>query len=107
MTRSFAASLRLAAVMLALLVVPSLAFAQAPPAPPVIPAPQVEIVPAPPPGPVAMVWRPGHWHWDGVRYVWLPGRYVRAPYPAAVWVEGHWVLRHHGWVWVGGHWGRA
>jgi hypothetical protein len=109
MTRSFAASLRLGALLLALLATPTLALAQgAPPAPPAIPAPQVEIVPAPPaPGPVAVVWRPGHWHWDGVRYVWLPGRYVHAPYAAAVWVEGHWVLRHRGWVWVGGHWARA
>lgn len=29
-----------------------------------------------------------------------------APYPAAVWVKGHWAWRHRrgGYVWVPGHW---
>jgi hypothetical protein len=40
------------------------AAAQTPPSPaPVIPTPQVEVVPAVPPG--AWVWRPGHWRWNG------------------------------------------
>jgi hypothetical protein len=27
-----------------------------------------------------------------------------APYPAAVWVRGHWGWRHGGYVWIPGHW---
>lgn len=30
------------------------------------------------------VWTPGYWSWDGARYVWVPGRYVVAPFPDAV-----------------------
>jgi WXXGXW repeat (2 copies) len=36
------------------------------------PAPIVETVPAPPVA--GYVWRSGYWSWNGVRYVWLPGR---------------------------------
>lgn len=31
---------------------------------------------APAPG---MVWLEGSWHWDGVEYVWIPGRWETAP----------------------------
>jgi hypothetical protein len=68
----------------------------APPAPIVEPVP-----PVPAPG---YSWRPGYWAWDGVKYVWVPGTYVVAPYPNAVWAGGHWVPRRHGWVWADGHW---
>jgi hypothetical protein len=66
------------------------------------PAPVVEPVPAPPA--VGYVWRAGYWRWDGVRYAWIPGVYVRAPRLGATWVPGHWIARRRGWVWVGGHW---
>ena len=46
---------------------------EAPPPPPP-PARVVERVPPPPPGYYA--WRPGHWRWNGYRYVWVPGHYV-------------------------------
>jgi hypothetical protein len=39
------------------------------------PAPRVEYRPAPPPYPV--VWVRGYWHWNGYRYVWIPGHYRR------------------------------
>jgi len=39
------------------------------------PPPRVEYRPAPPPYPV--VWVRGHWHWNGYRYVWIPGHYRR------------------------------
>ncbi|HTJ62588.1 MAG TPA: hypothetical protein VL899_02160 [Alphaproteobacteria bacterium] len=68
------------------------------------PAPMVEAVPV---APVAgYIWRPGHWRWNGVRYVWIRGRYVAPPYVGAVWVPGHWGPRGPGWVWIGGHWRR-
>jgi len=66
------------------------------------PAPIVEPVPAPPV--VGYAWRPGHWRWNGVRYVWLPGRYMAPPRVGAVWMAGHWSARAAGWVWVPGHW---
>ena len=66
------------------------------------PALQAEIVP-PVPGP-GWAWRPGYWRWNGVRYVWVGGRYLRGPRAGAVWVAGHWAERPRGWVWVPGHW---
>jgi hypothetical protein len=68
------------------------------------PPPVVEALPAPPaPG---YVWQPGYWAWNGVQYVWVPGRYVVAPFSGAVWIPGHW-LGHGGvWEWRAGHWRR-
>ena len=42
-----------------------------------VPAPIVEAVPPPPAA--AYVWRPGHWRWNGFRYVWIRGHYVIRP----------------------------
>ena len=68
------------------------------------PRPIVEIRPtAPRPG---WVWRPGYHHWNGHRYVWVRGRWVRPPYRNAVWSEGRWNHEHRGWYWVPGHWAR-
>jgi len=40
------------------------------------PAPPPVIVETPPPPPRAhMVWRPGHWRWNGRRWIWRPGHY--------------------------------
>lgn len=54
-----------------------------PPPPPVIvgpPPPPAPIVEAVPPPPAAFyVWRPGHWRWNGFRYVWIRGHYVARP----------------------------
>jgi len=66
------------------------------------PAPVVE-TPPPPPAPQA-VWTPGYWSWNGVRYVWVPGRYVVPPFPGAVWIGGRWVAHGPAWVWVDGRW---
>lgn len=41
------------------------------------PAPLPEIAPAAPaPG---MIWVAGAWHYDGVQYVWVPGRWESPP----------------------------
>jgi len=72
------------------------------------PAPQVEVVPAPPvarPN-VYWVWQPGYWRWNGRRYHWIPGHYVRAPRAAAVWLPGQWVFVGGRYVWRPGHWQR-
>ncbi|HVY16257.1 MAG TPA: hypothetical protein VHB27_13615 [Rhodopila sp.] len=79
------------------------AIAQPPPGYAPIPPPRHEVVPPPPPG-GRVVWEPGHWHWDGVRYVWIGGHYVeRRP---GHWVPGHWVWapRQGRWVWAPAHW---
>lgn len=69
---------------------------------PPIPPPQYERAPPPPPG--AFIWQPGHWRWNGYRYVWFPGRYVpRGPHYGHF-VPGHWSMRHGQWVWVPQHW---
>jgi hypothetical protein len=82
--------------------------AQAQPAPPPlpygpIPAPRVEVVPVPPPG-RRVVWEPGHWHWNGIRYVWIGGRYIPFRRRYVHYVPGAWVWRGR-WVWVPAHWG--
>ncbi len=50
------------------------------------------------------VWEPGHWHWEGRRYVWFEGHYVpvRAEYHR--YVPGIWVQRGPRWEWVPAHW---
>jgi WXXGXW repeat (2 copies) len=78
------------------------------------PTPPALVAPAPPPGPEAeipppapspsYVWEPGHWSWNGVQYLWQPGRYVERPAVSATYVPGHWEQQANGWVWVEGRW---
>jgi hypothetical protein len=68
---------------------------------PPVPPPRVEPVPRrPPPGRVR--WQPGHWHWSGRGYVWVPGRWV--PVGRGRWAAGRWAWRRGAWVWVPGGW---
>ncbi|MBE9604877.1 YXWGXW repeat-containing protein [Acetobacteraceae bacterium H6797] len=69
---------------------------------PPVPAPRPEV--RPPPPSERLVWAPGHWHWDGRQYEWVPGRWVERPRSGAVWVPGEWVARGGQWVWVPAHW---
>jgi len=76
-----------------------------PPPPPGPPPPRYERVPQPPPPPGPNAWEPGHWHWNGVQYVWVEGHYVpRRPDRYAQFVPGHWVLRDGAWIWAPAHW---
>ncbi len=80
------------------------AGAQPPPDYAPIPPPRAEVVPPPPREHV--VWEPGHWHWDGVRYVWIDGHYIeRGPHHAR-YAEGHWVWgpREGHYIWMPAHW---
>jgi hypothetical protein len=70
-------------------------------APPVAVVEPVPVVPVP-----GYIWRPGFYRWDGVRYIWVRGRYLAPPYAGAAWVPGRWVVRGGGYVWFGGHWRR-
>ena len=72
------------------------------------PPPQMEAGPPPvlpgPPAQYELV--PGHWKWNGVRYVWHPRHWVLRPVGYARWVPGHWGNRFGNYVWVEGHWAR-
>jgi hypothetical protein len=56
-----------------------------------------------PPHP-GFVWTPGFQRWNGRRYQWVPGRWVRPPRRGAVWVEPAWNRRGNGWVFSNGFW---
>lgn len=68
-----------------------------------IPELRPEGPPPPPPG-RGYGWQPGHWEWNGRRYVWVGGRHVRQRRPGGEWVPGHWEPRPRGPVWVPGRW---
>jgi hypothetical protein len=79
---------------------PGVAFAVGFPPPPLRADVVVE---APAPG---LVWVGGYWTWSAERhdYVWIPGRWVRAPFPGARWVPPHWE-KHEGQLYFyHGHW---
>jgi hypothetical protein len=84
----------------------SIAAAQPmPPYPPgwqPMPPPRYEPVP-PPPG-AAYVWVPGHWRWNGYRYIWVGGRYVVRQTGWHRWVDGRWVIINGRWTWIPAHW---
>ncbi len=75
-----------------------------PPYPP-IPGLRHEPPPPPPPGPShRFLWEPGHWQWNGVQYVWVPGRYIERRARHRHFVPGRWVMRHGAWVWEPPYW---
>jgi hypothetical protein len=47
------------------------------------PAPVAYVAPAPGAG---FVWVGGYWNGFGPRAIWVPGRWVRPPFPRAAWV---------------------
>jgi hypothetical protein len=60
------------------------------------PAAKVTVVKTPAPYPRA-VWVNGHWNWRSGKYVWVNG-YWRKPRHGFVWVQGHWVKKPRRWV---------
>jgi hypothetical protein len=85
----------------------------------VMPAPRVEVIPAPPGA--GYNWVPGHWVWRG-QWEWIPGHHIRGIVPAVpaevvevvparpgaefYWVKGHHVWEEGRWVWHRGVWAR-
>jgi len=70
------------------------------------PPPKAETIP-PPPAAVAseyFVWDPGHWHWTGTGFFWIPGHYIERVYQGRVWVQGGWTYSDLTWTWTPGHW---
>lgn len=72
---------------------------------PPIPPPRYERIPPPPGG--RFMWEPGHWHWTGAQYAWIPGRYVPRHPHRGHYVPGHWQFspRAGQYVWRPAHWG--
>ena len=50
------------------------------------------------------VWTEGYHRWNGNRYVWVPGHWVRPPRVGAVWVAPAWTRQGGGWVFREGYW---
>jgi hypothetical protein len=46
----------------------------------------------------------GYYDWNGRRYVWVPGAWVRASRPASTWVPAHWEPTTGGYRWAPGSW---
>jgi hypothetical protein len=50
------------------------------------------------------VWIDGHWDYRRGNWVWMQGYWERRPFPGAVWTPGHWRETPGGWKWIPGHW---
>ena len=68
------------------------------------PAPQVEVLGAPPVA--GYVWLGGYWNWVGDRHEWVGGHWA-APRPGHHWVAHQWVRQGDGWRMKPGHWERG
>jgi hypothetical protein len=77
-------------------VTPTVAVAEAPPAPPVE---SIGMAPG-----INYVWVRGYYTYNGSRYVWVPGNWQLRPRPNAIWVPGTWDQTDKGWVWIPGRW---
>ena len=73
-------------------------------APPQVPQAQAETIPLPPISPVEIVWRPGHWTWDGSGYRWLAGEWIPRTTQTNLWRPGYWQQSPGGWVWQAPGW---
>lgn len=67
--------------------------------PPPVPPSQAEAMPLPPISPVDLVWRPGHWNWDGNGYRWISGQYEPRTDQTVMWRSGYWQQTPNGWTW--------
>jgi hypothetical protein len=94
----------LAAVCCCILIGVGAANAQPPPNYAPIPPLRQEVIPRAPNG--RAVWEPGHWDWNGRRYVWLGGHYVDRRAQHGRYAEGNWVWsdRQARWVWRRARW---
>ena len=104
-----------AALLASAIVLPALGQIPVPPPPP-LPNLEVRVVAVEPPAPRRevilydqrpgrdYVWINGSYDWEGDGWVWVPGRWDRAPLARAVWVPARWVHARRGWYFVEGHW---
>ena len=71
-----------------------------PPVPPL----QAEEVPLPPVSSVEVVWKPGHFDWNGSDYIWISGEWVDRAGHGAMWQDGYWDGAGPAAVWIPGNW---
>ncbi len=71
---------------------------------PRVPPAFAELVPAPPRSEGTLIWKPGHFDWDGADYVKVPGRWVDRAGHGTLWQDGYWKQSDGPSVWVPGHW---
>jgi len=69
-----------------------------------VPPIRAERVPAPPPSAAVMIWQPGHYDWNGVGYIWVPGEWVARDGHGTLWQDGYWQQNNQTAVWVPAHW---
>jgi hypothetical protein len=91
-------------LLLAMLTVPAISFAQV----------GVSITVAPPELPVyaqpicpgdGYIWTPGYWGWADGGYYWVPGTWVIAPEVGFLWTPGYWGWGGGGFFFNDGYWG--
>jgi hypothetical protein len=68
------------------------------------PPPRALAEPRPAAAAPGMVWVEGYWHWNGVQYVWIPGRWENPP-PGNVWVAPSYTEVDGRHVYRTGRWG--
>jgi hypothetical protein len=91
----------LIAVLAVMMAVSTVAFAQ-----PAFPPPPGEGGPPPPiPGPNGWLLEPGHWHWNGYKYVWIYRHWIRSAPGYVHFIPGHWGPSPTGPRWYPAHWG--
>jgi hypothetical protein len=53
---------------------------------------------------VLLIWRPGHYDWNGTGYVWVGGQWVERAGHETLWQDGYWQRQGVSYVWVPAHW---
>lgn len=53
---------------------------------------------------IDFIWIDGYYSWNGVTYIWYPGRWYHRPYPYSIWIGGGWQHHNRGWRYHPGHW---
>ncbi len=76
---------------------------------PYAPIPPLQAEPGEPPPrpgpPERFVLEPGHWHWNGFRYVWIGRHWIELRPGYGHFIHGHWVVGAYGGAhWIPGHW---
>lgn len=72
--------------------------------PPPVPPIRTEVIPLPPVSSVVVIWKPGHFEWNGSDYTWTPGEWVDRAGHGTTWQDGYWEGAGAAAVWIPGHW---
>jgi hypothetical protein len=69
-----------------------------------IPAPPAPVAETVPPAPyVDSYWIPGHWRWEGDRFLWTNGHWEQSR-PNMLYHNAYWSNEHGGWIFHPGQW---